>query len=67
MPVGIVDSPQQINGHRAEVMNDGGMERRTGKDRRESPAGSTLFSGPERRMGVFGRRHAEQYETSGRK
>ena len=59
--------PQPANGHRADVMNDSEMERRTGKDRRESPAGPTLFSGPERRMGVFGRRHADQYETSGRK
>ena len=61
------NGPQPANGHRADAMNDGAMERRTGKDRRESPAGSTLFSGPERRMGVFGRRHADQYETSGRK
>jgi hypothetical protein len=59
--------PEPVNGHRAEAMNDGGMERRTGKDRRENASGSTLFTGPERRMGVFGRRHLDQYETSGRK
>jgi chromosome partitioning protein len=59
--------PQPINGHRKDAMNDGAMERRTGKERRESASGSTLFSGPERRMGVFGRRNADQYETSGRK
>ena len=58
---------QPTNGHGAHAMHDNGVERRTEKDRRESPSGSTLFSGPERRMGVFGRRHADQYETSGRK
>jgi chromosome partitioning protein len=52
---------------REEPMNEGGIERRSGKDRREHPLGSALFSGPERRTGVFGRRPNDSYDTSGRK
>ncbi len=60
---------EPINGHRveAEAVSDGGMDRRAGKDRREHPLGSALFTGPERRAGVFGRRTADIYDTSGRK
>lgn len=43
------------------------MERRSGQDRRVHPLGSALFAGPERRTGVFGRRPADTYDTSGRK
>jgi hypothetical protein len=53
---------------REETVSEGvGMERRSGQDRRVHPLGSALFAGPERRTGVFGRRHAEPYDTSGRK
>jgi chromosome partitioning protein len=52
---------------REEAMNEGGIERRSGKDRREHPLGSALFAGPERRTGVFGRRPADTYDTTGRK
>jgi hypothetical protein len=52
---------------RDEPVNESGMERRSGKDRRENPLGSALFSGPERRTGVFGRRPTDTYDTSGRK
>jgi chromosome partitioning protein len=76
---------QPVNGHRVETMNEvgierrsgmerreesmneGGIERRSGKDRREHPLGSALFTGPERRTGVFGRRPNDTYDTSGRK
>jgi chromosome partitioning protein len=43
-----------------------GGERRSGHDRRPPAAPSTLFAGPERRVGVFGRRGPDSYEA-GRK
>jgi hypothetical protein len=53
---------------REEAVNEGvAMERRSGQDRRVHPLGSALFAGPERRTGVFGRRPADTYDTSGRK
>jgi chromosome partitioning protein len=58
---------EPINAHRVEAMNESGIERRSGKDRREHPLGSALFAGPERRTGAFGRRPADTYDTSGRK
>jgi chromosome partitioning protein len=47
----------------AEAVNyGGGVERRAGMDRQGS-RGSALFTSPERRTGVFGRRHLDNYEA----
>ncbi len=77
---------EPVSGQRAEAVNESGIERRSGMDRREEtvnedvmierrsgqdrrvhPLGSALFAAPERRTGVFGRRTADTYDTSGRK
>jgi len=63
-PTQFAEQAQIVETHQTDAMTyGGGVARRAGMERRDAPRGSALFTSPERRTGVFGRRHLENYET----